>query len=274
MGRRKLLSPGLSCCHQLSQELGNVHGLNPLLYFCPCSSWGCLGKSTDHAAPQQHHLLLHCTPKSGDKQGHFCLTSQAAAVGRVYFSAIYFESPAPRDVYVGCFLNIDNVWGSGAWDAEKVGEISTIEASLNQRERANSITHLGNGKAMLHFLTSLFPAECIFFSFNSSFWRFLFSGSLNFLFSGSLDVSEKLNRHYRQYLQIYVCIDTCLYVHIDLRLCELSGQNKVREQRREPPLIQEMSPSSGRGTGCGTAATTKFWSAHPTVPSSSVQGQF
>lgn len=223
-----MLSPGLSCCHQLSQELGDVHRLNPLLYFCPCScsSWGCLGKSTDHAAPQQHHLLLHCTPKSGDKQCHFCLTSQAAAVGRVYFSAIYFESPAPRDVYVGCFLNIDNVWGSGAWDAEKVGEISTIEASLNQRERANSITRLGNGKAMLRFLTSLFPPECIFFSFNSSFWRFLFSGSLNFLFSGSLDVSEKLNRHYKQYLQISVCIDTCLYVHIDLRLCELSGQNK------------------------------------------------
>lgn len=137
MGRRKLLSPGLSCCHQLSQELGDVHRLNPLLYFCPCSCspWGCLGKSTDHAAPKQHHLLLHCTPKSGHKQCHFCLTSQAAAVGRVYFSAIYFESPAPRDVYVGCFLNIDNVWGSGAWDAEKVGEISTIEASLNQRER-------------------------------------------------------------------------------------------------------------------------------------------
>lgn len=130
-----MLSPGLSCCHQLSQELGDVQGLNPLFCFCPCcSSWGCSGKSTDHAAPEQHHLLLHCTPKFGGKQCHFSLTSQAAAIGWVYFSAIYFESPAPRDVHVGCFLNINNVWGSGAWHAEKVGEISTIEASLKQRE--------------------------------------------------------------------------------------------------------------------------------------------
>lgn len=178
-----MLSPGLSCCHQLLQELGDVQGLNPLLCFCPCScsSWGCPGKSTDPAAPQQHHLVLHCTLKSGDKQWHFSLTSEAAAVGRVYFSAIYFESPAPRDIYVGCFLNINNVWGSGAWDAEKVGEVSTIEASLNQRER-KSITLLGNGKVMLHFLTSLFHPECILFTFNSSCWRFLFSGSLNFHF--------------------------------------------------------------------------------------------
>lgn len=178
-----MLSPGLSCCHQLSQELGDVQGLNPLFCFCPCScsSWGHPGKSTDHVAPQQHHLLLHCTPKSGHKQCNFSLTSQAAAVGRVYFSAIYFESPTPRDVYIGCFLNIDNVWSSGAWDAEKVGEISTIEASLNQRE---SIFHHPSRQWESHAAFPHFsvPPEYIFFSFNSSFWRFLFSGSLNFCF--------------------------------------------------------------------------------------------
>ena len=62
------------------------------------------------------------------------LTSPAAAISRIYFSAIYFESPTPRDVNVGRFFDIDYVWGSGARDAKEVGDISAVEASLKQRE--------------------------------------------------------------------------------------------------------------------------------------------
>lgn len=80
-------------------------------------------------------FLPFCTPKPVERHFHFSLTSQAAAVGRIYFSAIYFESPAPRHINVGRFLYIDYVWGSGAWDAEEVGDVSTIEASLTQREK-------------------------------------------------------------------------------------------------------------------------------------------
>lgn len=82
-----------------------------------------------------HDLLPFCTPKLVKRHCYFSLTSQAAAVGRVYFSAIYFESPAPRHINVGRFLYIDYVWGSGAWDAEEVGDVSTVEASLTQGEK-------------------------------------------------------------------------------------------------------------------------------------------
>ena len=204
-------------------------------------------------------------PKLEKKQCRFPLTSQAAAIGRIYFSAIYFESPAPRDVNIGRFFDIDYVWGSGARDAKEVGDISAIEASLKQRERANFIKHLRYGKAMLHFCTSLSPAitpEHIFFSFKVSFQ--------GFQFSGSLDVSEKLNRYYKQHGCIFthLCIYICTYVHIDLRVYVLSGRDKVRKQQRKASLTQGTSPPSGRWTGCGTTANTKFWSAHPVVPGS------
>lgn len=117
----------------------------PLACFCPrsCSSRDVLAKPQIVQWPRAvRHLStsfptafpFHCTPRLGKKQCPFPLTSQAAAIGRIYFSAIYFESPAPRDVNIGRFFDIDYVWGSGARDAEEVGDISTIEASLKQRE--------------------------------------------------------------------------------------------------------------------------------------------
>lgn len=101
----------------------------------PCQNHKLHGRSeqpdTSLSIPTRLHLRLRCTPRLGKS---FPLTSQAAAVGRIYFSAIYSESPAPGDVNVGCFFDIDYVRGSGAWDAKKVGDISAIEASLKQRE--------------------------------------------------------------------------------------------------------------------------------------------
>lgn len=81
--------------------------------------------------------MLQRTPQLEEAAVLSPLTSQAAAIGWVYFPAIYFESPAPGDVDIGCFFNVDYVWGSGAWHAKEVGEISTIEASLKQRESKN-----------------------------------------------------------------------------------------------------------------------------------------
>lgn len=157
---------------------------------------------TSPPASQQHSPLLPCAPTLGKEQCRFPLTSQAAAIGRIYFSAIYFESPAPRDVNVGRFFNIDYVRGSGAWDAKEVGDISAIEASLKQRtHKFHHISLLQESDAAVpHF--SAPPAitpERISFSFKVSFQ--------GFRFSGGLDVSGKLNRYYQQ----YGCILTHLY---------------------------------------------------------------
>lgn len=118
---------------------------------------------------------------------------------------------------------------------------------------------------MLYFHTSLAPTitpEHIFFSFKVSFPGFQFSGSLN--------VSEKLNRYYKQrgciFTHLCMHIYICMYVHIDLWVYVLSGRDKVRKQRREAPLRQGTSSPSGRWTGCGTAVDTKFWGTCPTVP--------
>lgn len=93
-----------------------------------------------HGANDSRQWLLHvrcqgCSPAAlHPKTAIFPLTSQAAAIGRIYFSAIYFESPAPGDVHIGGFFDIDYIWGSGARDAKEVGDISTIETSLKQRK--------------------------------------------------------------------------------------------------------------------------------------------
>lgn len=93
-----------------------------------------LSTSTPRALP-----FATQSPKPEKGQSHFPLTSQAAAIGWIYFSAIYFESPAPGDIDVGCFFNIYYVWGSGAGDAKEVGDIPTIKSSLKQVREQTSL---------------------------------------------------------------------------------------------------------------------------------------
>lgn len=61
-------------------------------------------------------------------------TSQAAAIGWVNFSPIYFEDPASRDIYIGCIFNIDYLWGSGPRNAKIIGAVSTVESCLEHRK--------------------------------------------------------------------------------------------------------------------------------------------
>lgn len=164
MGRLTIIAGSWAMALRCVQQLRDTHGTQtPLTCFCPysCSSRACLGKNTNHAAAQSSQTPLCQHPNSftfcytapqnlKKKQCHFPLTSQAAAIGWIYFSAIYFESPAPGDINVGRFFNIDYVWGSGARNAKKVGDISTIEASLKQR------------KSKFHHISLLWESDAAF----------------------------------------------------------------------------------------------------------------
>lgn len=181
----------------------------PVLYQPP-SDLVCLGKATlvQPRALRLQDLLLFYTPQHVTRHHHSSLTSQAAAVGWIYFSAIYFESPAPRDVHVGCLLYIDYVWGSGAWDAEEVADISTIEASLTWIESRFCQVSCGR-KAALQFCTSLHPAMTsrhAVLSVNGAFQESQFSGSLDANESSTGTTSST---------------DICLhiYAHINANIC-------------------------------------------------------
>lgn len=149
-------------------------------------------------------LLLFYIPQHV-RHHHSSLTSQAAAIGWIYFSAIYFESPAPWDVHVGCLLYIDYVWGSGAWDAEEVADISAVEASLTWIESRFCQASCCR-KAALQFCTSLHPAMISRHA--------VLMGLFRNLFSGSLDASENSTGTTSR-------TDLCLhiYAHINANMC-------------------------------------------------------